>query len=444
MYSEPTCLYCAICGLLSGLYGYSLDAGKGVGIMNNADKPGILFISLNPHQKRYFQLLGESLGNHYKVHFVHYGINDWIGAFRKPDLPREVEFLPEELDSMLAFLLLKAKFRGFSGLRGWLHSRPVLENQAYSATAYFHEYIIRHNIQLVCVWNGTLVPLASAARVAHKLGRKTLFFENGYLPNTTTVDPQGVNNQNSLVGKPREFYEGVDPKKEKLDRLYSGKASIRALKTKWYQRIIKRKLAGQPEIITMPNRFIFLPFQVNDDTQVLLHSPNIKTMDALVACAVEAVRSHNAERGDDLWIIAKEHPSDFGRVDYSQLKAKYQKDNIVFLRYYPTPDLIKQANGVLTLNSSVGIESLVQHKPVITLGNAFYNVEGLVCHVDNPKKLAGSLGIIDREPDHRLIDQFLFYLRYCYLAEGSWRTPDGEHYQSVAGKIKAVLNIHNS
>lgn len=363
--------------------------------------------------------------------------------FKRINLPAKLAFAPGELDAMLVFLLLKAKFRRFSGFRGWMHSRSVLENQAYTATAYFNDYITRNNISLVCVWNGTLVPLAAAMRVARKLGRKTLFFENGYLPNTTTVDPQGVNNQNSMVGKSRAFYASIQPDKEKLYRLYSGVASIRALKTKWYQRLIKKKPVDQPEAFTFPDRFIFLPFQVNDDTQVLLHSPVIKTMEELVDSVMAAVKIHNETQGDNLWIIAKEHPSDFGRVDYSSLKQKYQDDKILFLRYYPTPELIKRSNGVITLNSSVGIESLVQHKPVITLGNAFYNVDGLVNHVAEPKQLANALPFIDRTPDHQLIDQFLFYLRYCYLAQGSWRTPDTEHYQSVAGKIAAVLNSVN-
>jgi capsular polysaccharide export protein len=407
--------------------------------MNNKDKSPVLFISLNPHQRKYFHRLGASLKDQYDVHYIHYGLSDFFGALRKPALPETVAFTQGELAEMLRFLLIKAKNRNFSGLRAWLHSPAVLESQAHFATFHFYEYIRRYNIDLVCVWNGTLVPLASAARVARKLGKKTLFFENGYLPSTTTVDPQGVNNQNSLVGKPRSFYDAIIPDREQLDKLYQGTASIRALKTKWYQRLIKKKPAGQPETFLMPERFVFLPFQVHDDTQVLLHSPNIKTMETLVDFVVDAVKKYNLAHNADLWIIAKEHPSDFGRVDYTSVQEKYRNEKILFLRYYPTPELIKRSCGVITLNSSVGIEALVQHKPVITLGNAFYNVEGLVCHVTEPEKLHDSLSFVDNEPDHVLIDQFLYYLRYCYLAQGSWRQPDEEHYQSVAKKIADVL-----
>jgi capsular polysaccharide export protein len=408
--------------------------------MKNKDKSSILFISLNPHQREYFHQLGAFLNDIYDVYYIHYGLSDFFGALRKPELPETVAFTQGELADMLRFLLIKAKIRSFSGFRGWMHSQAVLESQAHFATLRFYEYIRRFNIDLVCVWNGTLVPLASAARVARKLGKKTLFFENGYLPSTTTVDPQGVNNQNSLVGKPRSFYDAVIPDKEQLDKLYRGTASIRALKTKWYHRLIKKRPAGQPETFLMPERFVFLPFQVHDDTQVLLHSPQIKTMESLVDYVVDAVKKYNSAHNADLWIIAKEHPSDFGRVDYTLIKEKYQNEKILFLRYYPTPELIKKSCGVITLNSSVGIEALVQHKPVITLGNSFYNVERLVRHVTEPEKLHDSLSFVDSDPDHVLIDQFLYYLRYCYLAEGSWRQPDAEHYQSAAKKIAEVLS----
>ncbi|HWR07030.1 hypothetical protein [Sporomusa sp.] len=189
----------------------------------------------------------------------------------------------------------------------------------------------------------------------------------------------------------------------------------------------------------MPERFIFLPFQVQDDTQVLLYSPYFKSMEELVHCVVNAVRQYNSNHGEDIWIVAKKHPSDFGRVDYFALQAQYHEDNILFVRFYPTPDLIAQAQGVITLNSTVGIESLVRHKPVITLGNSFYNVAGLVCHVTQADQLSEHIQFMNAKPDHQLIDKFLYYLRYCYLAEGLWRQPNEQHFASVARKIAKFL-----
>nr|WP_092072903.1 hypothetical protein [Dendrosporobacter quercicolus]NSL48847.1 hypothetical protein [Dendrosporobacter quercicolus DSM 1736]SDM51338.1 capsular polysaccharide export protein [Dendrosporobacter quercicolus] len=407
--------------------------------MKTQDKPSILFVSLNRHQRQYFRQLGSALSPLYDIHYSHYSLSDFLGALIKPELPESVAFTKEELAEIIRFLLLKGKSRRFTGFRGWMHSQTVLESRAYFATLHFYQYMRRVSTDLVAVWNGINLPLAAAARVAGKLGKKTVFFENGYLQNTTTLDPLGVNYRNSLVNKPRSFYDAVVPQEQLLAALYSAAVTVREIRSKWYQSLTRKQTSSQAEDVILPDKFIFLPFQVHDDTQVLLYSPQLKSMDQFVDCAVNAVKRYNLRHGENLWIVAKEHPSDFGRVDYSSLKAKYQQDNILFLRYYPTPELIVRASGVITLNSTVGIEALVRHKPVITLGSSFYNVAGLVCHVAQADQLAEYIPFINAAPDHLLIDKFLYYLRYSYLAEGSWRQPDEQHFASIEGKISEIL-----
>lgn len=403
-------------------------------------KKNILFIYLNGHQRRYFRALGHYLKTSYNIFYVKYSSLSVLNSLFRSALPSGLSISTADIEKIIDFPLIKAQHRSFDAIRTLLHKRQALENQAYNAIAYFYRYILENNIDLICGWNGTLVPLAAATKVASLLGRKTIFFENGYLPNTTTADPKGVNGSNSLMGKQRAFYDSVELNQVLLDQLYKKPLAIRPLKRKWYHRLLKRKQQGAAESIELPKRYIFLPFQVHDDTQVLLHSPLIKDMINLTKVVFQAVQAHNAATGDNLWIIAKEHPSDFGRLNYETLKEEYRDKNILFLRYYPTPELIERATGVITLNSSVGIESLMRHKPVITLGNAFYNVPGLVCHVADPDELDKQLTWIDREPDHQLIDRFLFYLRYHYLAEGSRRQLGETHLLSVKNKIDNVLS----
>lgn len=406
--------------------------------MKQAEKQSILFVALNRHQRQYFHQLGAALSGLYDVHHIYYGLSDFSGALIKPALPEPVAFTEPELADIIRFLLIKGKSRKFTGIRGWLHSQTVLESRAYFATLHFYQYMCRTPIELVCVWNGINLPLACAARVAKKMGKKTLFFENGYLHNTTTLDPKGVNYRSSLVNKSRSFYDSVVIQEQQLAQIYHTVPAVRGLKTKWYQSLVTTK-KHLPEEITLPEKFIFLPFQVQDDTQVLLYSPAIRSMSELVHCVVKGVKEFNQRHQEDIWIIAKEHPSDFGRVDYSALKEAYKQEKILFLRFYPTPDLIARSTGIITLNSTVGIEALIQHKPVITLGNSFYNIDGLVCHVVQPDQLEHFIPFVFAEPDHQLIDKFLTYLRYFYLAEGSWRQPDERHFASVIQKIRELL-----
>jgi len=402
----------------------------------------ILFISLNGHQRRYFQTVENYLKNDYRIFHVNYSASTMLDILNPPSLetlPVELGITEQDIEEMISFLLIKGRYRNFGLVRRYLHSRQVLEAQTYGALKFFYKYIKEHNIDLVCVWNGTLIPLAAATRVAKKLGKKTLFFENGYLPNTTTVDPCGVNYANSLVGKPRSFYDKMIVDTEKLQQLYETKPVIRALKTKWYQKKTESQQQGQIETVQLPAKYLFVPFQVHDDTQVLLNSPNVKTMSELLDCIVPAVKRYNNETNDNLELVVKEHPSDFGRINYDELQQKYQGSSVIFLRHFPTPQLITSSVGIITVNSSVGIEAIVKHKPVITLGNAFYNVPGLTVNVPDPANLADALATVKVEPDHSLIDKFLYYLRYHYLAEGSWRQPDPAHLLSVKTKVDTAL-----
>jgi capsular polysaccharide export protein len=75
--------------------------------------------------------------------------------------------------------------------------------------------------------------------------------------------------------------------------------------------------------------------------------------------------------------------------------------------------LIEKAGAIITINSSVGIESLLFYKKVITLGSAFYNIEGIVEHAENKNELENILKNLENyKLDKKLIENFLRYLYY--------------------------------
>lgn len=377
-----------------------------------AFKKTILFISINGHQKRYFHALQAALSSRYEVNHVHYALSHAISTFLPiTPIPKKLNILPEDINNILNYMKLKNKYRGMTSIQRLFQRENALYRQAIAAIHYFYNYITSKHIDLVCVWNGSLIPLAAATIIAKKLGKKTLYFENGYLPGTTVVDPKGVNNHNSLVGLSKSFYETVEIDEAKLEKIRKERPVARTIKRKWYDRLKLSNQSPEHDAVSLPEHYILIPLQVHDDTQILLHSPNIKSMDQLVDCVTTAVEQYNICSDIPISIVVKAHPSDSGRIDYSKIEQTCRKKKALFLRYYPTQTLIKQAAGIITINSTVGIEALIQHKPVITLGNAFYNVPGIVHHVDDPKMLPDMIPVIaNQQVNHRLIDQFLYYL----------------------------------
>ena len=293
-----------------------------------------------------------------------------------------------------------------------------------NAVRYF-AYLQRQDFDCVIMWNGLHINNQAMRLACDKLAIRTLFLENGLLPNTTTIDPHGVNFGN-CVPRNRAFYEALPPRP--LDE------DLRTL-------VPRRPVQPRPgEVaIDLPPRYVFIPFQVESDTQILLYSPWICNMrhlfDVIAALAdVPALR--------DCHFIFKEHPTSYERYPDLHLRIS---DRVYFANANSTQQLIENAAAVMTVNSTVGIEALLYHKKVITLGQAFFSIEGICRSADSETKLRAVLeSLNDWQVDAVLIDKFIGYLRYDYLVEGSWREPTPAHWQSLQRRIERLTHADSA
>lgn len=276
--------------------------------------------------------------------------------------------------------------------------------------------VTRERPPAVVMWNGShrycqlLLALIPA-------GTKTFFFENGLLPNTTTLDSKGVNYRNSVPRDPAFFLD------------YQGREHGGAQET---VRLVPRKPRSSGLApIALPERFVFIPFQDDRDTQVRLFSPWVGDMRQLFALGEML-----AEQAG-LTVIVKEHPS--SRATYPDLHRR-TTERLLFANGNNTQELIEASLFVVTLNSTVGLESLLLAKPVVTLGQAFFNIEGLVMHARSANEL---LDIAQRFPDWPLNEEvrqnFLRYMAEVYCVPGGWQAADKAHLQVVASRMLGCL-----
>lgn len=326
----------------------------------------------------------------------------------------------------------------YDGLRGSLGLEDAEAQQVRARirkhAAYCYELFLRKlaGVDLLVVWNGYKLPESCAVAAAKEIGASTIHCENGPLPGTLTMDPAGINFAGSLTGKPAGFYESIDMDREKANLMSHIELQQRPLRK-----------AGNGELTqfdqqALPERYAFFAMQVHDDSQVLLFSPRFRTMESVVPYVAERVAAYNSRTGDTLRLVVKEHPSDFGRVDYSAMQSMHPE--VLFLRARPVRDLIDGARAVITLNSTVGIEALLRLRPVITLGDAFYNVPGLVRHVEPNEDLADVLGAtIDRPINEALAERFLYFMRYEYLVPVAKDNADRASVEPAVQRIMDVL-----
>lgn len=284
---------------------------------------------------------------------------------------------------------------------------------ALAARLYYIKYnriLTKGGYNTICIWGGYAIAQKIAILIARKLGIRVFHFENGLLPNTTVMDYKGTNFFNS-VPRSRSFYDNIQNTFKQTSLVVRG--SVKPAK----------------ESIILPKKYIFCPFQVALDTQVLMNSPWVFDMVQFYHIIERMVK--NTE--EDLIFVIKEHPS-CGK-EYANLH-NLNNPRIVFANSNNTEDLIKNSEMIITINSTVGIEAMIFEKKVITLGNAFYSGYGFAKHANNEEEL---LNAIKTRNDWKLDTEgtlkFLSYLQSQYLIEGSWRAPNQEHLKGVLEKF---------
>jgi capsular polysaccharide export protein len=158
--------------------------------------------------------------------------------------------------------------------------------------------------------------------------------------------------------------------------------------------------------------------QVSTDSQLQVHS-RFKS----VAEFIDAVVASFAKQADsEAVLLIKHHPMDRGYADYSRLiqqlsRAHGLAGRIRYIHDQHLPSLMAHAEGVVTVNSTVGLSALHHGTPVKTLGQAVYDMAGLTCQAP--------LDVFWREaarhaPEPRLYTQFINYVIIHTQINGSF------------------------
>lgn len=360
-----------------------------------------LFFALAKHQRLYFQRLLDETDLTGKV--VVPKQLPWPRPWQLPGIVSRIDWA-HVVEEKCQERRVKNKYEG--GLY-----RLLLRLELAWMALRVNALLKREQPKTLAMWNGShrYCQLLLALKPA-ECG--TFFFENGLLPDTTTLDAKGVNYRNS-VPRDQAFYAHYPEPAE-------GDAQDEVV-------LIPRKpRVSNLTPIELPAKFVFIPFQDDRDTQVRLFSPWVGNMRELFALGEQLAAA-------GLTVVFKEHPS--SREVYPDLHQRTH-ERLLFANGNATQQLIEDSQFVVTLNSTVGLESLLLGKPVLTLGQAFFNVPGVVMHADSAEEL---LAIAQRFPDWSLDERvkrnFLRYLAHDYCIKGSWQNADKAQLQRVARRM---------
>lgn len=281
-------------------------------------------------------------------------------------------------------------------------------------------------------WNGITGSRKVFMDGAADAKAKRLFVELAPIPNRVTIDPCGVNYSNSVPRQPAYFSSWAA---EKNDR---SQENWRRLKADLVSRQSRRSDVAQdsPEENLGNTPYIFCPLQVPNDSQVRLYAGWCKNIEGYLTAVEQA-----AINLPDGWHIRiKEHPS--AREAQSNIISEICERSSGRIKVDNSTDTFAQvenSRGVLTINSSVGLQAFYFNKPVIVVGQAFFGIEGLVNFATDQAKLNSLL----RKPEKLTFDptfrnQFMNYITDEYFIEYDWDA--GIFSEKGKSQVKKLLN----
>jgi capsular polysaccharide export protein len=419
----------------------------------------IAFIELGSRLVNFFSAVSNSLGPDIQVFFfcTKPKTRSIASRFGNVVYPKQGESSepPPDLDDATINKILNQKILTENP------NRKKLSRELNRIFASLKAFIETEKIDAMLLWNGSGLVASCAAHLARTKGVRTIYGENGYFYNTMQLDPAGVNQAASIslhiaddylnieidAARQKELEAVIDsyrndtpvqythnPRPAKaslLSRIRDEASNLREREFKW-PGCLNRDIPSTPG--ELPDKYVFIPFQVAKDSQLLLYSPLVGNDMGLFLqhcrTALQAVAANYR-------IVVKLHPADVGDIDYSGLMKRYP--DVIFLKDYPSNELIKSASLVITINSTVGVEALIFGKPVVTLGNNFYNVPEVVHHVHALSELPQAIHTaLSAAPDRDKTQRLLYYLYHCYFTHGSWKNYSQQSIEAVAAKLAAL------
>lgn len=285
-----------------------------------------------------------------------------------------------------------------------------------------------------------------AIGIARRLGIEVYVFEEGYVrPNYVTLEKDGVNGFTSACDK-SGIHERLANTEIRADDLPSEPVSnvFRAAARHCVQYYIAasllkgmfkhydhhrslnvftegaywiqsgcRKLAYRfterktSEAILSGNlKYFLLPLQVHSDMQVRQHSE----FSSIETYLEHVISSFSKSGRNDCSLVIKHHPYDRGYKNYSSVIKRmalvYGLENrLHYVHDTDLPSLLRNAEGSVLINSTVGISSLYHDTPVKALGEAIYDIDGLT-HQGTLETFWKDPGIVDKN----LYERFRRYL----------------------------------
>lgn len=311
----------------------------------------------------------------------------------------------------------KVHFNGGDELY-WRHPGAVrYQGPGEGFEAWLGDYLTAERIDAVVLF-GQMRPLHEIARrVAAERGVMVYVLEEGYLrPHYVTLERRGVNALSRLPRAASFYAERLQPSPalpapahqtirrtaglamgyylaaNLMRPVYGPTSHHRSLNSvaeglRWVRSGLRRVGYALAErnrqdwlcSPSMSRRWFLVPLQVQGDSQIRHHS-RFPGMEAFISEVVQSFAEHASAQEH---LVIKHHPMDRGHTHYGRhIRHEARRlgldGRVHYLHDQHLPTLLEHTRGVVTVNSTVGLQALHHGAPVMTLGDSVYGIPGLV------------------------------------------------------------------
>ncbi|MDE3175540.1 MAG: capsular biosynthesis protein [Pseudomonadota bacterium] len=340
------------------------------------------------------------------------------------------------------------------------HCRVLYRHRDGDWKRFMRGVMRRNKVDAVITFNDTLPRNRGALEVAEEFGLHSFVLENGYLrPHWVTLERDGVNGFSRLPRDPDVYLETRQGAAEPPDT-QNFPAGLRphvihtinhflaaiafkpflGFDAKYYGDSVYRQgfgymreylwrmthdeapvLARALELADAGRKVFLALLQKPGDAQLVVHSRH----GGNAAFVDELISSFAADAPEDAVLVVKQHPLDYGvERTPARVAALIDRhnlaDRVFFLRKTSIDKIMARAHAVVTINSTAGLAAIIEQKPVLCVGRAFYNIPGLTS--------AGPLSRFWRDaapPSPALVQGFIAFLKNTSQFNGGFHTPEG-------------------
>lgn len=204
---------------------------------------------------------------------------------------------------------------------------------------------------MLLIWNGYTGRVANVLRVLSASRHiPAMYMERGLMRASVFLDPLGVNGFSAL---------------HQLNTVPRMREPIQLPESSTPASVLTEVVALIP-LEQRQKKCIFVPLQVERDTNILIHSNGIVSMSSFVETILSRLTA-------EFFVVIRPHPEEVDKIEIDMSRHSH-----AIMTTRGTLDAwLEHCDAVVTINSTVGLQALLKQRPVFSFGKSIYSGKGL-------------------------------------------------------------------